>query len=350
MLPYNRMLVRCDPLFSMLNVDEAQEPCLSIGSHRLTSWRCSVCDSKFQATVKNMYVSRGRCPEHSRQMKGPHRAKYGGDVPRALLRPIRAGILQSIDTDVLIALIATLEPLPSKATGADDPAAALTMARLHVESIVTGNHTRVQLLDSVFWGDVQSNRADGHVYVRSQHPKKDTKGDDTIPHLSTPAIAIGCIVDVERNTVVSGENAALVPHPDYVLVDPPQLCEWNILATYETTHAPDDLSALDRECSRYLQQIRYKLFAHWTDYALSFLQVPVPIGNRVLCREHAVYCYMVLASLYKHYPDVAHGGFAGEIKVLRSVAELLNISTIHPYFLRCILDAIQTIDRAAGLV
>lgn len=112
----------------------------------------------------------------------------------------------------------------------------------------------------------------------------------------------------------------------------------------------DIQSVLARECNAYLQQIRYKLLAHWTDYALSFLQVPVPIKDRVLCREHALYCYIVLGALFKHYPDAAHGGFVDEVRVLRSVAELLNISQIHPYFLRCVLDAIQTIDRAAGLV
>lgn len=318
-----------------------------IGSTFKAPWLCSECGAVFETAVRLMRLSTGRCKAHTNAMKSRYRPRYDGDVPMPLRRPIRAGLLQTIGTDALVALVATLEPVVGAAAGAADPvAAALTAARGYVESIVARNYDRVQLLDSVFWGDDSVHRADGSVYVRPQRHRKRRCGDATQSPSPPPADG-----DAGAEHAVVAGGSALVPHPDYVLVAPPSLVEWNGLDTYEVeSDAPDVESVLVRECNKYLQQIRYKLLAHWTDYALSFLKVPVPIGDRILCREHAMYCYIVLGALFKHYPDVAHGGFAGEIKVLRYVAELLNISDIHPYFLRCILDAIQTIDRAAGLV
>ena len=100
-------------------------------------------------------------------MKTRKRPYYRGNVPKPLLRPIRAGLLQSVDNIQLIGLIATLEPIPNQCAAATDPAQqALAVARAHIESIVAGNYTRVQLLDSVFWGDDTITRKDGHRYIR----------------------------------------------------------------------------------------------------------------------------------------------------------------------------------------
>ena len=72
-------------------------------------------------------------------------------------------------------MVATLEPIPSQCitTGATGSvAAALATARGHVESIIAGNFTRVQLLDSVFWGDDTVTRKDGHRYSHPPRSKK----------------------------------------------------------------------------------------------------------------------------------------------------------------------------------
>ena len=141
-------------------------------------WLCSVCGTLFSARIQHMYVSTGRCKDHAAKLKHRQREHYTGDVPGSLLRPIRAGLLQNIGTDQLIALIATLEPISSQCAGAADPAgAALAMARGYVESIIAGNFTRVQLLDSVFWGDDTVTRKDGSRYVRPPQPKKKRPND-----------------------------------------------------------------------------------------------------------------------------------------------------------------------------
>lgn len=340
MVPYDRRLLRCDPMLSQLAPGVTREEVdeVSIGSSRRLQWLCSECGAEFKAEVRLMRLSTGRCKKHAKFLKSRARAHYSGDVPKGLLRPIRAGILQGVGVDALSSIVATvMEPVATQA--------ALPVARAYVETIVAGNYTQAQLIDSPFWGEDTVTRADGHRYVRPPRPKRPHRDPDPSP--PPPPTDGGDTGSDHRDAGSSGATAA-APHPDYVLIDPPQSIEWKKVNAYdvETTGVP---SVLVRECNAYLQQIRYKLLAHWTDYALSFLQVPVPIGDRILCREHALYCYIVLCALYKHYPDVAHGGFLAEMKVLRSVAELLNISQIHPYFLRCILDAIQTIDRAAGL-
>ena len=121
-------------------------------------------------------------------MKHRKRARYTGNVPKPLLRPIRAGILQAIDTDALIILIATLEPIVSDSAGAADPAAsAAAAARAHVVSIVADNYTRVQLLDSVFWGDDTTTRKDGRRYVHPPRPAKRARA--AAPTVAAPLIA-----------------------------------------------------------------------------------------------------------------------------------------------------------------
>ena len=120
-----------------------------------------------------MFASTGRCKEHASKSKGRKRRHYEGNVPKSLLRPIRAGLLQSVDIDPFVTLIATLEPIPSQCIAAMDPVtAALATARGHVESIIAGNYTHVQLLDSVFWGDDTVTRKDGRRYVHPPRPKK----------------------------------------------------------------------------------------------------------------------------------------------------------------------------------
>lgn len=44
-------------------------------------------------------------------MKYKNRERYQGNIPKSLLRPIRAGLLQGVDIEQLIALVATLEPI-----------------------------------------------------------------------------------------------------------------------------------------------------------------------------------------------------------------------------------------------
>ena len=147
------------------------KPDLRVGSQRRLSFQCSCCEQQFDAIIQNMYYSSGKCKHHAFRTCGQKRECYTGNVPRPLLRPIRAGLLQNIGTDALTALIATLEPVVSDSAGTADPAvAAMAAARAHIESILTGNYTRVQLLDSIFWGDDTVTRKDGRRYVHPPRP------------------------------------------------------------------------------------------------------------------------------------------------------------------------------------
>ena len=204
MIPYNAKVLRCDPMWSQLSDNHLINNNMLVRSHCLLRWTCSECTDVFEARVDNFYISCGRCPLHRQAIKkiSMYRERYKGDVPKPILRPIRAGILQDIGTDQLIALIATLEPVPSQCAGAADSAgAALAMARGHVESIAAGNYTRVQLLDSVFWGDDTVTRKDGSRYVRPMQPKKKRPDDaeDTGNNAAPPAVgAVACSAPAPR--------------------------------------------------------------------------------------------------------------------------------------------------------
>ena len=181
MLPYTNKWLSCDPLWSQLHSpQEAKNGYISVQSKCTLTWMCSICGITFRSRLDNMCKSTGRCNTHANITRGANREHYIGDVPKPLLRPIRAGLLRNIGTDQLIALIATLEPISSQCAGAADPAgAALAITREYVESILAGNYTRVQLLDSVFWGDDADTRKDGSRYVRSPQPNKRPNDADT---------------------------------------------------------------------------------------------------------------------------------------------------------------------------
>lgn len=167
---------------------------ITTNSHQKLLWRCSICNCTFSSKVHHMRVSTGKCVLHANKFKNSN--YYIGNVPNQLLRPIRAGLLQSIDIDQLIALITTLEPVPSQVTSALEPAAAaLATARGYVESIVAGNYTRVQLLDSVFWGNDTVTRKNGHKYVHP--PRKRPRvvalpsgGDGDPPSADAPPVGL----------------------------------------------------------------------------------------------------------------------------------------------------------------
>ena len=214
MIPYDGKKLRCDPMWSQ--VVETNDNDMSIGSGKVIAWNCSACEVQFTKRVQYMYVSCGRCKTHTNVLRGTTRIHYDGGVPRPLLRPIRAGVLQHIDFDSLAALIATLEPVPSQCAGAADPAgAALAMARGHVESIAAGNYTRVQLLDSVFWGDDTVTRKDGSRYVRPPQSKKkrpnDADAGDTDNNAAPPAAGAAPVPIKRRRLIPPNPPVATQP-------------------------------------------------------------------------------------------------------------------------------------------
>ena len=216
MIPYNGKKLRCDPLLSQIVGTDNKDT--SIGSGKVIMWTCSVCETQFKSRVQNMYVSCGRCKTHTNEIRIAGRVHYDGDVPKLLIRPIRAGLLQAIGTDQLITLIATLEPIPSQVSSALDPAAAASaVARGYVESIVAGNYTRVQLLDSVFWGDDTVTRKDGHKYVHP--PRKRPRvvappggGGDPLPADAPPAgLQVAAPLGGERNPPATHVPSSTTP-------------------------------------------------------------------------------------------------------------------------------------------
>ena len=317
MFPYKPKLLRCDPVWSQLVVSGTIDTNLTIGSNKRLTWKCSECDSEIQSRVQSICVSTGRCKQHASKMNNPNREHYNGDVPKQLLRPIRAGLLQSVDIDQIIALIATLEPIPSQCITAsasvDDPAAAtLITARGYVESIIAGNYTRVQLLDSVFWGDDTVTRKDGRRYIHPPRPKKRPAPDGDQAGGPAPLDAgrgrpAGCApvapLDVARIAAVpppaaapEGAAGALVPMDggDAPPVDGAELpFVVPIIDGYTVMNHPHP-EIIKKMCKDYLASIHADLAGHWVEYATRFLFIPVPLGGCQLSLEHMKYCYCVL--------------------------------------------------------
>lgn len=314
-----------------------------------------------------MRVSTGKCATHANKFK--NNTHYSGNVPIQLLRPIRAGLLQTLDIDQMIALIATLEPIPSQciaANAADPVAIALATARGYVESIVAGNYTRVQLLDSVFWGDDTVTRKDGHTYVhpprkrpRVAAPPSGGGGNPSAdappvagllvdaaaftedgppaapPVVGSPAGRVRPSADESRSPPVADDAPSPCLRPHYVAADgsapPPPVRGDDALPLVGgcgddgvvpqldrplSTMQQDDIIPWDADkikkfpvdqaqanqlCLAYLQGIRYAFFANWREFARDVLQLPVPIGNRSLVMEHAVYCKRVLFTVFAEY-------------------------------------------------
>lgn len=124
-----------------------------------------------------MKISSGKCKFHARVNRYHKRPLYGGNVPHSIRRVIRAGLLQKIDKDSLIALVATLEP-DTKNNPDDSTLSSTEMAQMHVESIMEGNYTEIQLLDSTFWGDNSGIRKNGRKYIRPKNTKKQEVDED----------------------------------------------------------------------------------------------------------------------------------------------------------------------------
>lgn len=153
-LPYQGDQLRCDPAWSQVADPSACHAALRIGSHERVEFRCSECGAIYAARVNNHRVATGRCGPHAAKLHRIQRPKYAGAVPPSLRRPLRAAVLQGLSRTDAVSLVQSL-----LSEGMDSDA-----AHRYVAEVYDGGYTRVQLLDSTFWGEDTYHRKDGKVY------------------------------------------------------------------------------------------------------------------------------------------------------------------------------------------
>jgi hypothetical protein len=204
MFPYNARLLRCHPYWSQLRSPVSDRD-IHIRSHRRLHWMCCECDAIFESCVMNLTRTSCRCKYHSGILQTCKRPRYAGSVPMQLTRPIRAGLLESINSNDLVNLIVSF-------IENDNQHDAHTLACTYISEMAT--HTRHQLLDGGFWWDDTSQRKNGTRYRHSippsrkrpsschttdasstlpiggdsRHPRAATMGDPIHTQISTPAM------------------------------------------------------------------------------------------------------------------------------------------------------------------
>lgn len=151
MFPYDRRLLRCHPYWvqSKSPITDGE---IHTKSNRHLFWKCCECDCVFHAITYNLTVSSCRCSEHSKALRTRTRPRYDGYIPAHITQPIRTGLLQSVDGQALLDLVASL-------LQGDNP---YSVARSYIDEVSRVSDAR--LLDGGFWWDDGCQRKAGIRY------------------------------------------------------------------------------------------------------------------------------------------------------------------------------------------
>ena len=130
------------------------------------------------------------------------RQRYTGSIPIQITRPIRAGLLESTNSNDLINLVAHL-------IEKDNQSDKHKMACTYISEVAT--HTRQQLLDGGFWWDDTYQRKNG---TRYKHPIK--------PNYKRPSSH--CTQDLFYVKAIGGGACG---HPNLTICDDPAEHMWD---------------------------------------------------------------------------------------------------------------------------
>jgi hypothetical protein len=156
MFPYRANLLRCHPLWGQLR-SPITDGDITISSHRKLFWLCCDCDYVFYLGVHHLTVTSCRCSEHSKVFRTKRRPRYTGSIPAHLTQPIRTGLLQSIDNNSLLQLIASLIQGDNRDT----------VAHCYIQEVA--QFSKTHLLDGGFWWEDGCQRKSG---IRYKHKNK----------------------------------------------------------------------------------------------------------------------------------------------------------------------------------
>ena len=206
MIPYLHGRLRCDPMWTqVVNKDDGIGN-LTATSNKIVEFQCSECNATFDKRIDHFYTSSGRCQYH-RQCINKNRPRYDGVVPLHLLRLIRAGLLQEINREVLIQLVAEFDYRHGQTNLINEP--NIQMASRYMDDIEKGHYGRVELLDSAFWWDDSHKRKNNQRYVPP--PKKPRVSSATVtPPVNTVLVGI---TDVTPFAVPIACTAPPAGHP-----------------------------------------------------------------------------------------------------------------------------------------
>jgi hypothetical protein len=174
MIPYNHKLLRCHPLWGQLRTPISDGD-IHVTSHRKLNWMCCECNNVFAAVTNGLVFTSCRCRIHSKEIRTRKRPRHSGRIPLYLTRPIRAGLLQCVERDVLVDVMASL-------IGGDNRKAE---AHMYIDEV--SQCTRKELLDGGFWWDDTAQRKNGDRYKHLSAQKQQRVSQDTsIAPLTVP--------------------------------------------------------------------------------------------------------------------------------------------------------------------
>ena len=192
MFPYDRRLLRCHPFWGQLR-SPISDGDIHTTSNKQCFWLCCECDHVFKAALNNVTRSSCRCAMHSNALKACNRMRYTGNIPVMLTRPIRTGLLQRVDNDDLVKLIASFINCDNRD--------AVAQGYIHE----VGQFPKQQLLDGGFWWEDNYYRKNGTRYKpESNKRSRKASGVD-----NTSSCSINHVYDKEvssTNNCEQGED------------------------------------------------------------------------------------------------------------------------------------------------
>ena len=154
---------------------------------------CCECEYVFSSATHRLTRTSCRCPTHAKSLQTWRRPRYTGDIAIHLTRPIRTGLLQSVDRGALVSFVMSI------IKGADRE----TVAQSCVDEL--SHFTRSQLLDNGFWWEDSRQRKNG---VRYRHKSNNKKRPRQFGHLTDE------ISSVTRSHTRALPSSHECPRPD----------------------------------------------------------------------------------------------------------------------------------------
>ena len=141
-------------------------------------------------------------------LKKRNRPRHNEQIPVYISNVIRAGVLQSIDTDTLLSIVTNV-----MASDEDDDHEHVPLAKKYIHDI--SQHTVLQLLDGGFWWADTSHRKTGIRYKHMRRAKHIPLDHDTMTS-STETASVGAVHPMNEETehVTSNQSRN---HPDDML-------------------------------------------------------------------------------------------------------------------------------------
>lgn len=144
LFPYDPLFLRCHAMWmSICWVKETETTLVDLHSksHRRIHVCCSVCGATFDGKIDSLTRQSMLCKQHSASLRNHFRSRYNGEIPKAILDAVRAGLLRGINKEdsQFIQFIDTL------AREHDCPLSSMEIIN------EVARYNNVQLRDNTFW-------------------------------------------------------------------------------------------------------------------------------------------------------------------------------------------------------